>query len=457
MQLALIFWLSCLLRFVQAADPYPERDELCLASCDLTLAKLTFAGGDASEAAAQPCENVLFLQSLYLCAQRYCTDSDIEPGRAFLSLLCNDEGLPSLPPASIAANVSLQDAAPINATSKGKNLNHTVIPTEDFFRLAYNSTEYRARGRYTNRDYQNAIYIYWGIVLGLASVLNLASVALREQWPPKPLAKAVRAVQSYGSIPPLLPGQSHPGASRLESLIILGFVVLSLVLCGVKIEAFAESSLYASFPLQMYGLVGRRLSSLALANIPLIWIFSMRNSPLIWMTGWSFSTFNQFHRWIARFTVLELIAHAITFTKFQFIKGDQPRYLSMFGMGWWVWGIVALVFFSFMLAFSLPMIRYRFYDVFLLAHIAMAVIGFVGVWYHLAQWHEYFNAYLWPVIAVWLFERLARILRVLVISVFAGRMGRASLSWDEAANIVRVDVTGIVAKLHHKPGHAYYL
>lgn len=455
---SVLLWLSFVLLPVRCADPYPEPDELCLASCDLSISKQTFAGEDASDATAQPCENTLYIQSLYLCARSFCTESDIEPGRAFLSSLCVDDGLSRLPPASIAANLSVQDAQVINSTSKGKKLNHTVIPDDALFKVSYLSTQSRAQGRYTNRDYQGAVWIFWGIVIGLATIVHTTSSALAGAWPPKALAGVVRAIQSHVAIPLVLPGQSHPGATRLESIIILAFVIISLVLCGVEIVAYPASSLYASFPLQMWGLVGRRLSSLALANIPLIWLFSMRNSPLIWMTGWSFATFNQFHRWIARLTVFELIAHAIAFTNFEFIKGAAPRYVSMYEEDWFRWGIVGLVCFSFMLILSLPVIRYRFYDIFLLLHIALAIVALVGVWYHLAQWHNYFNGYLYPVIAIWVLERLMRVIRVLVVFFFGpGGTGHANLSWDEAANIVRIDATDIVRKLHPQPGSTYYL
>lgn len=454
----ILIWLSFSSLPVRCADPYPEPDELCLASCSLCLAKQSFAGKDASDPTAQACENNLYLQSLYLCARNFCTEGDIEPGRAFESLLCEDEGLPRLPPASIAANLSIQDAQIINSTFKGKKLNHTVIPDSEFFALSYASTQSRAQGRYTNRKYQSATWIFWGVVIGLATLVHAASSLLAGARPPKSLAGAVRTIQAYVGLPRLLPGQSHPSPSRLESTIILAFVVLSLVLCGVQIQAFPQSSLYASFPLQVWGLVGRRLSSLALANIPLIWIFSMRNSPLIWLTGWSFATFNQFHRWIARLTVFELIAHAIAFTKFEFIKGGAPRYEIMFEELWWEMGIVAMICLACMLGLSIPVIRYKFYDIFLLLHIALAVVSFVGVWYHLEQWHSYFNGYLYPVIAVWVLERLLRFIRVLVVlCVGSGDMGHANLSWDEAANIVRIDATDLLRKLHPQPGSTYYL
>ena len=40
----------------------------------------------------------------------------------------------------------------------------------------------------------------------------------------------------------------------------------------------------------------------------------MRNNVLLWLTGWSFSTFNQFHRWIARVATLEAVIHSIAYT-----------------------------------------------------------------------------------------------------------------------------------------------
>lgn len=458
MLMSTLIYLSCVLLAVNAADPYPEQNELCLESCALTLSKQTFVGQDASDPTAQACENTLYMQSLYLCARQYCSDGDIEPGRAYLSQLCADDGLSQLPPASIAANLSLEDSQQINSTFKGKKLNHTVIPDDAFFSLSYASTESRAQGRYTSRDFQNAIFIFWGIVLCLAIIARFTSAALAKTRPPKVLANIIRTLQAHVSIPVVFAGQSRPGISRLEGIIILAFAVLSIILCGVQIEAFPQSSIYASFPLQVYGLVGRRLSSLALANIPLIWIFSMRNNPFIWATGWSFATFNQFHRWIARITVLELIAHAIAFTKFEFIKGGTERYVSMYEELWWIMGIVAMVCFSFMMLLSLPVFRHRFYDAFLLAHIVLAIVGFSGVWYHLAQWHAYFNGYLWPVVAVWALERLMRVIRVLV-NLFSNTsgLGQASLSWDEPANIVRVDATEIIKKLQPRPGSTYYL
>jgi len=52
---------------------------------------------------------------------------------------------------------------------------------------------------------------------------------------------------------------------------------------------------------------------MSFANFTLLWLFGGRNNILIWMTGWSFATFNVFHRHIARVATLQGIAHSVLY------------------------------------------------------------------------------------------------------------------------------------------------
>lgn len=61
-------------------------------------------------------------------------------------------------------------------------------------------------------------------------------------------------------------------------------------------------------------MVSDRAGILAFANLPLVWLFSSRNNFLLWVTGWSYETFSQFHRWIARVTTLEAVIHSVGYT-----------------------------------------------------------------------------------------------------------------------------------------------
>lgn len=53
---------------------------------------------------------------------------------------------------------------------------------------------------------------------------------------------------------------------------------------------------------------------LAYANLCLLWLFGGRNNPFLWATGWKFSTFNLFHRAIARVATIQAIVHSIGYT-----------------------------------------------------------------------------------------------------------------------------------------------
>lgn len=449
--------LAGLLGLARAGEPYPEREEVCVAACEHSLDKQTFAstGAEDDAAEAQPCTNHLHAESLYICAQKYCEQRDIQPGWEFLSHTCSHEGHPVLPPLSSFSNISAADAKAINATSKGKKLSTTVLADAKFWDLVLESTTARAQARWINRSHQEAIYIFWGIVMGLATIFNLGSRFSVD--PPAFASRILRPVRANLSIPPLYAGRAQPVPSRLEALIIIAFFVLSLILCAVSIEPFPGSWIYVSFKeksdqAQILSLIARRCTDMAIANLAIIWLFSMRNNPLILITGWSFATFNQFHRWIARITFLEIVVHAGVFTKYQFVKGGLTRYKYVYqNLQWWVMAVVALVFFSLIIGLAAAPLRARFYDSFLIMHILMAVVFFATLWYHVEA--QFFLQYLWPIVAIWPLERLLRLVRLLV----TGAKGIVTVSADSSAGLLRVDASGLFGKRRPTPGNTYYM
>lgn len=50
------------------------------------------------------------------------------------------------------------------------------------------------------------------------------------------------------------------------------------------------------------------------ANLVILWLFGGRNNVFLWATGWSFSTFNLFHRAIARVATIQAIVHSVGYT-----------------------------------------------------------------------------------------------------------------------------------------------
>lgn len=82
---------------------------------------------------------------------------------------------------------------------------------------------------------------------------------------------------------------------------------------------------------QTWTYVTDRAGFVAVANMPLLWLFAGRNDIFLWLTGWNFGTYNIFHRYVARVVTVEAIVHSIGYTglilKCRFLKMNKtPSY-----------------------------------------------------------------------------------------------------------------------------------
>lgn len=122
--------------------------------------------------------------------------------------------------------------------------------------------------------------------------------------------------------------------NRLELLVVVGFWVMCIILNfgfydiftpntrydfnptfpSPKLSALTCSLRYSTTAHQVWKYVAQRTSVFAVACLPWVWLFAGRNNIFIWLTGWSFGTFNVFHRHLSRLTVLFAIVHSIAHT-----------------------------------------------------------------------------------------------------------------------------------------------
>jgi hypothetical protein len=122
--------------------------------------------------------------------------------------------------------------------------------------------------------------------------------------------------------------------NRLELLVVVGFWVMCIILnfgfydiftpntrydfnatsLSPKLSALTCSLRYQTTAHQVWKYVAQRTSVFAVACLPWVWLFAGRNNIFIWLTGWSFGTFNVFHRHLSRLTVLFAIVHSIAHT-----------------------------------------------------------------------------------------------------------------------------------------------
>lgn len=97
--------------------------------------------------------------------------------------------------------------------------------------------------------------------------------------------------------------------------------------------------------------------------------------------------------------------------------------------------------------------RHAYYETFKLLHIALAILSIIGLWYHLDLKKLPQLRYLYAVVALWVFDRLARLIRIGYRNIGAG--GTKTLVEALPGGACRVTVT-MARPWDFKPGqHAY--
>ena len=256
-----------------------------------------------------------------------------------------------------------------------------------------------------------------------------------------------RCSQPYGwcTIPP-----------RIQSLTILFFVVTNVVLCTCTYQLTDGNLYWPKKSAQLLRYVSDRTGIISLANLPLVWLFGMRNDALMWITGWGFGTYNAFHRWIARVATLQAVVHSLGYTLMIMESGGWAGFLKYWTKHYFWNGELATIAMCALLGFSLYGIRRAHYEIFLVTHIVLSIVVLWTMYYHVeiftnGEW----NIFIWPCLAIWILDRVLRAGRILA---FNRRFWntKATVSYDPASNLERMDVNGSNNWIKPQPGTYYY-
>ena len=222
-----------------------------------------------------------------------------------------------------------------------------------------------------------------------------------------------------------------------QALYIGLMIVLNVVLTAINFKTTEAHLWFQNTSQQIIGYMMYRTGVLSFAMAPLLILFSGRNNFLQWITNWPHSTFILLHRWIARLFTLQALLHTILAVV---VYSDMGIYNAEAVQAYWAWGVVGTLFACIMVVASSLYFRRLSYEVFLLSHVFMAVLVIVGSWYHVVLRFEVlsgFTMWLWTASAVWFFDRLVRVLRILKVG-----SRRASIT-DIGDGYVRVDIPAV--------------
>lgn len=138
---------------------------------------------------------------------------------------------------------------------------------------------------------------------------------------------------------------------------------------------------------------------------------ALKNTPLAWLTPWSYERINVLHRCTGLFAVLDMIIHACSYSSYFAMKHQSSTLISQTS----IFGIIAGSSF-FILGLSGVVLRPWWYELFYYVHIMFATIAIIMVALHQPSLAEGFLIITIITGSIWALDRVVRVVRLVVYS-----------------------------------------
>ncbi|KAI2696876.1 hypothetical protein CBS147332_8839 [Penicillium roqueforti] len=439
---------------------------LCATGCQTAVSNNEFSGISILEDYYSAlCQNSLQVKATFICMRDYCPEDEIAKGWNDLNQVCEQDGGVELLPWSIIDDVTDAETKswPIltyEDIQLGSTFNTSVSVDQSLFQLAYQTT-FDWDDQTTRRtNYGYATIGFWGLIVlfgaldNLFRYLNNLSV-LRSRT----MTRFESSVRRLVVVPPILKKSPFtrfcgiPSTSRLQAMTISAFFVINIILMCVEYRAFENNLYFTRKSSQLWRYIADRAAVMAISNLPVMWLFSTRNNCLLWATSWEFGTFNTFHRWIGRACAIEVFVHGMGVCIYQYQEVGKEFFLPLWKERDFYMGVVAALSIIVTCLLASSGIRRAAYELFLIVHQAFAVLILAALWYHLTVDGPDHVPYLWPCIAVWSFDRLGRVFRLLI---WNKPTSHSSGEYNSDADLIQVKarIRRVVAP---QPGSYFYV
>ncbi|EDO15899.1 hypothetical protein Kpol_1019p19 [Vanderwaltozyma polyspora DSM 70294] len=196
-------------------------------------------------------------------------------------------------------------------------------------------------------------------------------------------------------------------STRLNTLVVIVFLIQTIISVGVDYYLPLPHPYLTSGWQRNLTVVSFRTDLMSISLFPIIYLFGIRNNPLIEISGISYSTFNYFHKWCAYVCTVLAFIHSIIWTAYAIKDGG---YSVWYVDAYWKWGIGAMIFLALLISHSQKVIRDNFYETFLVFHKVMNIAFILCMYYHCNTlgW----LGWIWSMAGIWIYDRLIRILKI---------------------------------------------
>ncbi|VUC23401.1 unnamed protein product [Clonostachys rosea] len=444
--------------------------KVCGKACRQTFRTLRFSDApDGVFFAVQECSSRLYQQSVHLCWDIHCSEDVWLSESATINQTCQEINDSQFPPHDIIDGFTDDVIAQItrfNATSPGRvrPFDVLMLPSQAFYDLWGRTLD--------AHDYVWDYHYYYGWAMGVFWVMVVAvglvnRALVRWEMYRAPFFKAKqqsgawfkrnitapatfgrRCVQDFGGWGTLPP--------RVQTLTLMLFVLINIACAVHGYRIFEGYGYYPTIGMQILRHVSDRTGIISFANFPLIWLFGMRNNLIIWLTGWDFKTYNNFHRWVGRIAALQAVIHSVGYTALILQRGGWDYFWRMCNMTYWWTGELATIFMCLLVGLSIFWFRRRQYEAFLLLHIVLSILVLVTMLGHVSIFKGDYDALVWVPATIWVLDRAVRGARILAFSLRFWSV-KAQITYNEDAHMIRMVVPVSTSLYKIDPGTFYYL
>ncbi|KAJ5156900.1 uncharacterized protein N7482_008000 [Penicillium canariense] len=371
----------------------------CINGIQTAVATFKFTG---EKGGAFTCVGNHHVYSLWAAAKVYCTEDEIEAGSMYLAHICLPRKTPLVPYSTVDPHLTPDyiQSLPVvtfKDVEKKRNWNTSVLLSQELYEIAVRSTTAMDKQYSVQVLYGWALYGFWGAILFLGMLYQCVTAYSISRL-------TARAVDLEGERTPAWCGPSRLGVAwhwvrqkitipatfnsyhqrpwfyctiptRLESIVVLSYMALNVILLSVTYDTFYPHIRYPQLA-QQWQYFANRAANLTLANLPWLWLFGGRNNIFLSLTGWKYSTFSIFHRNIARVVLLLGIIHSTTYTVW---KVHDHAYLAVWADNYFQMGAVALSSIGLIVFCSASYFRHHHYEFFLILHNLLALLVIIAL------------------------------------------------------------------------------
>ncbi|PYH88070.1 hypothetical protein BO71DRAFT_339646 [Aspergillus ellipticus CBS 707.79] len=235
---------------------------------------------------------------------------------------------------------------------------------------------------------------------------------------------------------------------RIEAVLLGLYIAINVVFLFVKIDWWKN---WDEVVFQFQYSAG----SMAVLNLPGLVLAAGRNNPLVSLLGIKFDSFNLMHRWVGRTIIIAGLIHTIAAVVMK--REEEGGSLAavthlIFNTKFFICGLVAIFAFATILLQSVSPIRHAFYEAFLHTHILLAIMAFVGLWYHLDGMSQQYA--LLVTLILWGFDRAVRLGSIIWRNL--GKQRTSATVELLPGDVARVNVA-LARPWTFKPGQYMYL